>query len=156
MRFMKIMTMVALVGCLDKPESTETDDDNQEEDTSVNEDTDSEPASEASSEPASEPATEPASEPATEPASEPASAPASEPASEPSDEPTSDGVCNSQPTSCDDIGSTVEEQFYGCCFNNSVYWCESSQLGSEDCSLYELTCSEGQVTEDGQVGMFCF
>ena len=49
-------------------------------------------------------------------------------------------TCNGQPATCDDIG-TSEEAFMGCCYNDSVYFCdEAGEFGSYDCTVGGGTC----------------
>jgi hypothetical protein len=44
-----------------------------------------------------------------------------------------EGACPTEPTSCSDIGETVEQQYHGCCFGGSVYFCEDGVLETIDC-----------------------
>jgi hypothetical protein len=48
--------------------------------------------------------------------------------------------CEDEPIECDDIGSTEDEQFFGCCFENAVYWCEGGPLDMIDCSPSDTVC----------------
>lgn len=49
--------------------------------------------------------------------------------------------CEDQPAECLEIGEDAETQFVGCCFENSVYWCESGEFLSTDCSEDGSTCA---------------
>jgi hypothetical protein len=53
-------------------------------------------------------------------------------------------TCEGEPTVCEDIGEDEEEQFYGCCFDNAVYWCQDYGhdwlLVWKDCQAQGLDC----------------
>jgi hypothetical protein len=49
--------------------------------------------------------------------------------------------CDGIPSSCTDIGSTTEEQYFGCCWNDVVYWCEDGiTVDSIDCGSNDYSC----------------
>ena len=56
----------------------------------------------------------------------------------------SDVTCESVPETCEDIGATEDEQYYGCCMGDTVFNCfdigEGWQLYSRDCSLLDMEC----------------
>jgi hypothetical protein len=54
---------------------------------------------------------------------------------------TSDIQCSSEPEECSDIGATEEEQYFGCCFFVSVYWCTDGELESIDCGASGYSCA---------------
>ena len=37
--------------------------------------------------------------------------------------------CEDEPVACEDIGDTEESQYFGCCFEETVYFCQSGILG---------------------------
>jgi hypothetical protein len=41
--------------------------------------------------------------------------------------------CDGEPSSCSDIGSTADEQYFGCCYDDAVYWCVNGEFLSEEC-----------------------
>lgn len=53
-------------------------------------------------------------------------------------------ACDGKPSACEDIGPDEDAQFYGCCFEGTVYWCQ--YLGSswlmvwKDCEALGLDC----------------
>jgi hypothetical protein len=49
--------------------------------------------------------------------------------------------CDVLPTSCEDVAETEEEQWFGCCFENDVYWCEQGQLDFIDCDAGGASCA---------------
>jgi hypothetical protein len=55
--------------------------------------------------------------------------------------------CEAEPTVCDDIGLIEEDQFFGCCFDNMVWWCEDGVLDSLDCSQSDSTCGYNSYGE---------
>ncbi|MCP4677240.1 MAG: hypothetical protein GY854_17345 [Deltaproteobacteria bacterium] len=62
-----------------------------------------------------------------------------------------DVYCSSEPSTCEDIGPDEATQYFGCCYNNTVYYCTSGTFGSADCTTESLTCSYSE-TEDA---MWC-
>ena len=47
--------------------------------------------------------------------------------------------CTGIPTSCEDIGHDAATQYFGCCFDNIVYFCVDGALENTDCE--DDTCS---------------
>jgi hypothetical protein len=52
--------------------------------------------------------------------------------------------CESQPSSCEDLGDE-QAQHFGCCFEGSVYWCESGTLESIDCAAGGYLCGYSET-----------
>jgi len=54
-------------------------------------------------------------------------------------------ICDELPTECADVGVDEDAQFYGCCFGDTVYWCQD--LGQDwllvwkDCAALGLSCA---------------
>lgn len=48
--------------------------------------------------------------------------------------------CEEQPEACADIGQDADAQLFGCCFGNVVYWCDSGELYSSDCTTAGAVC----------------
>jgi len=61
--------------------------------------------------------------------------------------------CGGLPVTCDDIGSGWDELTYGCCWDNTVYWCgivdQEWVMQSQDCDEIDKTCADSP--EDGYV-----
>ena len=61
------------------------------------------------------------------------------------DSDTSPVSCGGLPDDCDDIGSSAEDKFYGCCWDNTVYWCgvleQEWVMQSQDCDELDMTCA---------------
>ena len=60
-------------------------------------------------------------------------------------------ACEGQPEECEDIGPDEEAQFYGCCFEGTVYWCQDYGdtwlMIWKDCEAQGLDC--GYLAEQG-------
>lgn len=60
-------------------------------------------------------------------------------------------ACDGQPEACEDIGVDEDEQFYGCCFEETVYWCQdyggSWLMVWKNCEAQGLDC--GYLAEQG-------
>jgi hypothetical protein len=54
--------------------------------------------------------------------------------------------CEDVPSDCVEISEIEEEQYFGCCRDGVVYWCDDGQLDSIDCESQGLDCGydEGQ------------
>jgi hypothetical protein len=54
-------------------------------------------------------------------------------------------ACDGEPVGCEDIGEDEEAQFYGCCYDNAVYWCQEYGLSWlmvwKDCGALGLDCA---------------
>lgn len=48
--------------------------------------------------------------------------------------------CAEQPTACEDIGEDADAQLFGCCFDNTVYWCDTGELYNSDCDTAGAVC----------------
>jgi hypothetical protein len=59
---------------------------------------------------------------------------------DPIPEPDGGVGCESEPSACADIGATEEEQFFGCCFEGAVYWCDGGALKSIACEDNGYLC----------------
>jgi len=55
--------------------------------------------------------------------------------------------CEEQPEECADIGETEEAQYFGCCFEGSVYFCQSGILESIDCEQQGYVCGYSESFE---------
>jgi hypothetical protein len=56
---------------------------------------------------------------------------------------TTEGFCQSEPVTCDDVGPTPTHQYMGCCYDGALYWCwEQDQIwvDSIDCEQNGGTC----------------
>lgn len=57
--------------------------------------------------------------------------------------------CGGLPQTCDDIGSGWDELTYGCCWDNTVYWCgildEEWVMQSQDCDEMDKTCAHSEA-----------
>lgn len=50
-------------------------------------------------------------------------------------------ACDGEPSDCFDIGNSESEQFFGCCWQDVVYWCNNpKELRSKDCTEKGLVC----------------
>ncbi len=52
----------------------------------------------------------------------------------------SDVICADVPTTCEDLGDTVDEQQLGCCLGDVAYGCWEEELWDYDCSDESMTC----------------
>jgi hypothetical protein len=48
--------------------------------------------------------------------------------------------CVELPADCLDIGEDAETQYFGCCFENSVFWCDNGEFLQSDCTDVGSTC----------------
>ena len=48
--------------------------------------------------------------------------------------------CDAEPLACEDIGATEDDQYFGCCFEGAVYFCQSGILDSIDCEDQGYVC----------------
>jgi hypothetical protein len=55
--------------------------------------------------------------------------------------------CEAEPLTCLDIGETEEQQYFGCCFEGTVYFCSSGILGSIDCEGQGYACGYSDAFE---------
>jgi hypothetical protein len=55
--------------------------------------------------------------------------------------------CEAEPLLCEDIGSGEQEQYFGCCFEGSVYFCQSGVLDSIDCEAQGYVCGYSESFE---------
>jgi len=55
--------------------------------------------------------------------------------------------CAEQPQTCEDVGATEQEQYFGCCFEGSVYFCQSSVLDAIDCEEQGYVCGYSESFE---------
>jgi hypothetical protein len=55
--------------------------------------------------------------------------------------------CEAEPLACEDIGETEEAQYFGCCFEGSVYFCQTGVLGSIDCDQQGYSCGYSESFE---------
>lgn len=63
---------------------------------------------------------------------------------------TTEGFCDTEPVTCDDVGPTPAHQYMGCCFGGALYWCwEQDQIwvDSIDCELNGGTCGYDSDSE---------
>jgi hypothetical protein len=62
-----------------------------------------------------------------------------------------DVTCESEPGSCEDIGSTEDEQTFGCCLDNLLYQCadygDGLELKAVDCDELDAECEYDPVKE---------
>jgi hypothetical protein len=53
-------------------------------------------------------------------------------------------TCGVKPTKCADVGPSQQSQYYGCCLNNTAYWCEDDNgiwtFKSQSCDSSGMTC----------------
>jgi hypothetical protein len=53
-------------------------------------------------------------------------------------------TCEDEPAVCEEIDEDEEAQFYGCCFDKAVYWCQDYGndwlLVEKDCESLGLDC----------------
>jgi hypothetical protein len=55
--------------------------------------------------------------------------------------------CDSEPSTCDDIGSTADEQECGCCIGDVAYGCYLDEIWEYDCSDDGMTCGYDSTKE---------
>ena len=48
--------------------------------------------------------------------------------------------CDELPADCLDLGEDAETQYFGCCFENTVFWCDDGEFHSSDCTDVGSTC----------------
>jgi len=54
-------------------------------------------------------------------------------------------ACDAEPSDCEEIGDDEDSQYYGCCFDDAVYWCQ--EYGGDwlmvwkDCGELGLDCA---------------
>jgi len=63
------------------------------------------------------------------------------------DEGDAGAECQELPEACEDVGEDIETQYFGCCFENSVYWCDDGQFYSTDCTEGGSTCAYNSQLE---------
>jgi len=59
-------------------------------------------------------------------------------------------VCDGEPQFCDDIGSNSFENWYGCCWGNAVYWCDTGDeihAHRRSCTYVSQVCGYDEVED---------
>ena len=55
--------------------------------------------------------------------------------------------CDELPSACQHIGDDPETQYFGCCFQNVVYWCDEGEFLLTDCTEGGNTCAYNSQLE---------